>query len=90
MASFLFYSKPDSIGDPVPSLGSNQFDRVRPGDELWAVTTRAGDLFLQAHVMVSVVVGKADAERLLGKANLWDAASSLLQKRQQNHDATST
>jgi len=59
--SFLLYWKPqfaDEVlesGLPLRHLGSNQFKRLRPGDELWIVTSRRPtELSLAGHFLVRV------------------------------------
>jgi 5-methylcytosine-specific restriction protein A len=75
VASFLFYCKPGNIGNPVAYFASNQFDRLQSGDELWAVVMVDGELHLQGHMTVQQVVSRPEAERLLGRSDLWDATT---------------
>lgn len=73
MASFLFYCKPENIGDPVDYLASDQLGRLRPSDEMWVVTFSNGNLVLQGHLQVASIEDRTGAERVLGHADLWDA-----------------
>ena len=43
--------------EPVKSAGSAQYKRLRPGDELWIVTSPPGSetLYLTSHIIVGPV-----------------------------------
>jgi 5-methylcytosine-specific restriction enzyme A len=47
--------------------------RVRSGDEVWIVSNERRRLFLEGHLRVESVVGRAEAEARLRRENLWDA-----------------
>jgi hypothetical protein len=52
--------------------GSNQLDQVSAGDVLWIVTTgEADELGLAGRLRVGAVVSLAEAQRRLGRDNLW-------------------
>jgi len=52
---------------------SNQFSRVSPGDVIWVVTVRAGELFLLGKLHVGEITDRSGAMKRLGKTNVWGA-----------------
>jgi hypothetical protein len=54
--------------------GSEQYTRVTTGDTLWTITTwRGGIPILLGRMRVGRITDKANAQRLLGRADIWDA-----------------
>lgn len=76
---YILYWKPataDSVlagGGPLRFAASNQFRRLKPGDVVWPVTCRDGELRLLGRVAVARVVWRHAAEEALGREGLWDA-----------------
>ena len=79
MNHYMIYWKPSTVADGMhlPSIqysASNQYDKVAVGDVLWIVTSEGpDDLVLVGRQRVDQLVHRPEAERILGKANLWDA-----------------
>src|SRR5687768_16440199 len=81
MADFLVYWKPDTVEDSSSLLkhaGSNQLDRVAPGDTLWITTAWKGDLHLVGRIKVGRRATQKEAERALGVDRLWEAEHHIL------------
>jgi hypothetical protein len=78
---FLAYWKPSAVDRQKEKRGrlahaaGNQYRRTRPGDTVWLVTVREGQLRLVTRIVVGHVTDQAGAARLLGckPAELWDA-----------------
>jgi hypothetical protein len=76
MADFTTYWLPQQVRDNQGALldhaADNNFRDVAPGDTVWVVTVRQGELFLVGRIPVARVLDQADAEELLG-GPLWEA-----------------
>lgn len=71
----------EASGGRLTNAGSEQFGRVCPGDRLWLVTIpkdsylrSTGRLLLLGPLRVDRVVSRAEAVKLLGRANIWNAS----------------
>jgi hypothetical protein len=56
---------------PFDHAASDQLWRTSPGDTIWAVTVRNGDLFLLGRLYVDDVTNRMGAIRKLGATNVW-------------------
>jgi hypothetical protein len=67
-------------GDPLDHTASNKFrDRgVSARDSVYVVTVKQGRLFVAGKMIVGQVCGRADAEKILGTTNVWDAQDHLI------------
>jgi hypothetical protein len=76
MADFTTYWLPEQVRDNRGTIldhaADNNFHDVEPGDTVWVVTVRRGELFLVGRIPVSHVLTQDGAERMLGQ-RLWDA-----------------
>jgi hypothetical protein len=76
---FLAYWKPNTAaanlahGGRLQHAASNQYGKVYPGDSVWIVTTRDGELRLLGRIIVNQITDGDTAAKRLGKANLWAA-----------------
>lgn len=77
---FLLYWLPETVERHLNEdyrldhAGSNQLDRVVPGDILWIVTTgEADELGLAGKLQVGEVVSLIEARRRLGRNDLWES-----------------
>jgi len=57
--------------DTLEYAASDQFGRVSPGDVIWVVTVRAGELFLLGKLYVGEVTDRNGAMKRLGKKDVW-------------------
>lgn len=62
-----------NVGQRLDHTASAQFDRVSPGDVLWIVTVRDHRLKLLGRLVVDAIVNQREAERRLGRTNLYPA-----------------
>jgi hypothetical protein len=70
-------------GGPTENLrhtANAQFGRVgvEPGDRVYIVATRKGQLLLLARLTVERLVGQAEAERILGRDDVYQAPDHLI------------
>jgi hypothetical protein len=76
MADFTTYWLPEQIrdnqGTRLNHAADNNFHDVAPGDTVWIVTARKGQLFLFGRIRVTRALDQAGAERLLSQ-QLWKA-----------------
>ena len=76
MADFTTYWLPQQVrnsrGVLLDHAADNNFRDVQPGDTVWIVTVRQGELFLVGRISVVRVLDQAGAERLLNE-RLWEA-----------------
>ncbi len=79
--NFLLYWLPETVERHLNEnyllnhAGSNQLNRVAVGDVLWIVTTgEADELGLAGRLRVGAVVSLAEAQRQLGRRDLWASA----------------
>lgn len=76
---FMLYWRPETVDDNIahrPMLthaASNQLQRANPGDTLWIVTVRDGELFMVGRLKVAELTDSEGAKRRLGTDDLWDA-----------------
>src|SRR5687767_14948375 len=75
---FMLYWKPETVDRHLNEnyllnhAGSNQLDRVSPGDVLWIVTiAEADELGLAGRLQVGEVVGIDEARVRLNRDDLW-------------------
>ena len=76
--NFLLYWRPETVESHLSEnyllnhAGSNQLGRAQTGDTLWIVTTgEADELGLAGRLKVGAVVSLAEAQRRLGRDDLW-------------------
>lgn len=76
--NFLLYWLPETVESHLNQnyllnhAGSNQLNRAAAGDMLWIVTTgEADELGLAGRLQVGAVVSLAEAQRRLGRNDLW-------------------
>jgi hypothetical protein len=69
-----------SEGENLDYAASNQFRKrgVRPGDFVYVVTVKAGQILLAGRMHVDRVVSRAEALELLGTDDLWDAEDQII------------
>jgi hypothetical protein len=89
MTAFTHYWKNDTFeqmrangheGEPLDHTAGNTFSNVgvKPGDSVYVITVKKGELFLVGRMKVSNIVhSNAEAERLLGY-DVWPAADHLI------------
>ena len=77
---FMLYWRPETVewhlahNYLLENAGSNQLDRVAPGDTLWIVTTgESYSLGLAGRLIVGEVVSLAEARWRLGIDDLWQS-----------------
>jgi hypothetical protein len=75
MAEYLFYFRPDSYDASglADYAASEQFKKLAQGDTLFIATYLDKSLYLIGRLQVDQVVGRRDAESILGRSNLWSA-----------------
>lgn len=73
----LLYWSPGTADDvlrrerTLDHVASDQLWRTSPGDTIWVVTVRNGELFLISRLYVDDVTNRIGAISRLGKANVW-------------------
>ena len=71
------YWRPSTVVDEIEELidhsGSEQFDRLEPGDVLWFVSVLNRRLHLIGRQVVDRVVSRSEAKAILGHDNVWPA-----------------
>jgi len=86
MAQYTTYWLPTQIQDNqgiiLDHAADNNFHEVVPGDTVWIVTVRNGELFVFGRIPVARVLDQAGAERLLGQ-RLWEADFHIYCPKQQ-------
>lgn len=86
MADYLFYFKSSTFKEKIIDYSaSNQFSKIQRGDTLWIVQMLSKRLFLIGRLAVSRRVDRAEAERSLGRKNLWEARYYALTKNPEPH-----
>jgi hypothetical protein len=81
MADFTTYWLPkqvqDNLGTAINHIADNNLGHVKPGDTVWIVNVRRGDLLLIGRIVAAEVMDKASARRRLGYSP-WDARHQVL------------
>jgi hypothetical protein len=84
MADFTTYWLPaqvtTNVGHAIEHIADNYLGQVRPGDTVWIVNVKKGELFLVGRIVAAEIVDKATARRRLGYAP-WDATHHVLCSR---------
>ena len=83
---YLQYWRPDTVDanlehdgeNLVEHIAGNRLGHINRGDVVWVVTIRSGELRLIGRILVDAVVDQAEAERRLGRADLWEATHHAL------------
>lgn len=80
MTHFLAYWKAenadysdDSYGGKLLHAASAQYSKIRKGDVVWIVTSKAGVFFLLGPIVVSEITDTREAESRLGRYDLYEA-----------------
>jgi hypothetical protein len=72
MNAYLSYSKPDQVdwedpsSDIIDYSASQQYHKVRAGDQVYILTSSEGKMFLVGRIIVDYVVGRQEASTRLG------------------------
>ena len=91
MASFTHYWEGNTCdamfadgldGDTLDHAADKLFTQrgVGPGDKIYVVNNLRGNLVLIGRLEVDKIVSQAEAERVLGDNNLWDAPEHVIAK----------
>lgn len=84
MADFTTYWLPPQIktnaGHPIHHIADNNLGQAQPGDTVWIVNVRKGELFLVGRIVAAEIMDKATARKRLGYAP-WDARYQVLCSR---------
>lgn len=84
---YISYWKPQTAdrelatGGKLRHAASNQYGRVEPGDRVWLVTVRDGDMYLLGSILADKVTTRAAAARKLGTNDLWKARYHILSRK---------
>ena len=79
MNAYLSYWKPDQVDwdDPTSDIidysASQQYHKVRPGDQVYILTSDAGKMYLVGRMIVNDVVGRQEAATRLGRTPEYEA-----------------
>ena len=79
MNAYLSYWKPDQIdwddpsSDIIDYSASQQYDRVRAGDQVYLLTSDAGKMYLVGRIIVDDVVGRQEVATRLGRTPEYEA-----------------
>ena len=68
----------ESNGGLLLHAASNQYSKVRKGETVWIVTSKAGIFYLLGPIIVNEIVSTKEAERRLGRKDLYEATHHIL------------
>jgi predicted HNH restriction endonuclease len=60
-------------GEPLDHIAHDQLARAEPGDVIWIVTVRGGDLLLAGRLQVGAVLDESEADDIFDEYGLWQA-----------------
>lgn len=60
-------------GDALDHIASDRLKKVEPGDVVWVVTVRGGDLLLAGRLVAGAVIDEAEADAVFDPLDLFDA-----------------
>lgn len=74
MNAYLSYWKPDKVDWEVPGSdlidysASQQYHKIRPGDQVYILTSDAGKMYLVGRIIVDAVMGRQETAMRLGRS----------------------